>query len=99
MHYYWVIDYLASKDGKTLHPVVIGGRCFTSEMRAQQFMDQTNLSPKAEIMELDTSNTSRASQEIKAKLAVRLHSLEQGMAKAVHKLPEHKVAVGDSYAR
>ena len=95
MHYYWVVDYLPSKDGKTLHPVVIGGRCFTSEMRAQQFIDQTNLSPKAEIMMLDTSNTSRASQEIKAKLAVRLHSLEQGMVKAVHKLPEHRVPVGE----
>lgn len=98
--FYWVVDFLPSKDNKVLHPVVIGGRCFTSEVRAQQFIDQASLSSKAEIMQLDTSNTSRASQEIKAKLAVRYHSLAQGMTKAVHKLPSQSVVPQESqYAR
>lgn len=78
------MDYKQSEDEK-IHPVVIGGRAFSSEIRAQRYMDDANLSRNAEIMELSTSNTSAATQEIKAILVKRYQSLDKGMARAVHR--------------
>ena len=82
--YYWVVDYKQSEDEK-IHPVIIGGRAFSSEVQAQRYMDDASLSRHAEIMELLTSSTSAATQEIKAILVKRYKSLDKGMTRAVHK--------------
>jgi len=83
--YYWVVDYKQAKDG-SLRPVIIGGRAFTSELLAQRYLDDANLSRKAEIFELSTGSTSKASQGIKAQLIKRYKSLDRGMTRAVHKV-------------
>jgi len=82
--YFWVVDYTRAKDD-TLRPVVIGGRAFVTELHAQRYMDDANLSRNAEIMELSTSDTGRATQEIKAILIKRFRSLDKGMRRAVHR--------------
>lgn len=82
--YYWVVDYTADKSNN-LHPVIIGGRAFTSELLAQRYMDDSNLSRKAEIFELPTSDVSRATRMVKAQLVKRYKSLDGGMKRAVHK--------------
>lgn len=82
---FFVVDFLRSKSNK-LHPVVIGGRAFTTESAAQNYMDTANLSQMAEIMHTDTMNQAKATQEIKAKLVQKYKNLEQGMARAVHKV-------------
>jgi len=83
--YYWVVDYTRAKDG-SLRPVIIGGRSFSSELLAQHYMDDANLSQKAEIFELPTSNSSRATQMVKAQLIRRYKSLDKGVRRAVHKV-------------
>lgn len=84
MTYWWVVDYTSAKDGR-MRPVVIGGRAFTSELLAQRYLDDANLSRKAEILELPTSDTSKATQMIKAVLIRRFKSLDKGITRAVHK--------------
>ena len=85
---YWVVDYRADKSGK-YHPVVIGGRSFHTRTQAQNYIDNANLSSRAEIFgPPDVSNTTdigRVTSEIKAILIKRYRSLDQGMARAVHK--------------
>ena len=81
--YFWVVDYRQRKDGK-LAPVVIGGRSFTSNLRAQQYIDDSSLSQRAEIIELSTSNQARATSMVKAKLITRYKDLDKGMTRAVH---------------
>ncbi len=83
MSYYWVIDYHRARNG-SIRPVVIGGRAFTTEVRAQQYIDEANLSPKAEIIELNTSDTSKATRAIKARLIRRYRDLDKGLTRAVH---------------
>lgn len=87
--YYWVVDYKADKQGQ-LHPVIFGGRAFTSELLAQRFIDESNLSPRAEIFPLPTSNQSSATGQVKAKLVKRYGSKgegwEKGLERAVHKV-------------
>lgn len=95
MSYFWVVDYAQSKDG-SLRPVVIGGRSFTTELLAQRYMDDANLSGRAEIFELPTSNTSRATQAIKAKLVKRYKSLDKGITRAKHETPGYKSVVKSS---
>ena len=85
MNYFWVVDYTQAKDGST-RPIVIGGRAFTSALRAQRYLDDANLSRRAEIFELPTGGTSRATQMIKAQLVRRYRSLDRGVARAVHKV-------------
>ena len=85
MDYYWVVDYREDKSGG-LHPVIIGGRAFSSHLRAQNYIDRANLSRKAEIFELPTSSQSKATRTVKAELIKRYRSLDQGMARAVHKV-------------
>lgn len=82
--YFWVVDYKQRKDGN-FSPVIIGGRAFSSEIRAQQYIDESNLSQKAEIIELDTRNQAKATSKIKAQLIRRYKSLDKGMVRAVHK--------------
>lgn len=82
--YFWVVDYTRAKDD-TLRPVVIGGRAFVTELHAQRYMDEANLSRNAEIMELPTSDTGRATQMVKAILIKRFGSLDKGMRRAIHK--------------
>ena len=36
MRYWWIVDYVEAKDGN-LRPVLIKGRYFTSELRAQRY--------------------------------------------------------------
>ena len=81
-----MIDFITTKKGE-VRPVVVGGRAFTSEILAQRYIDEANLSQRAEIMPLPTSSQSTASGMIKAKLAARYHDLEKGMTRAVHKVP------------
>ena len=83
MNYFWVVDYSKSKSGE-IRPVIIGGRAFTSELLAQRYIDDSSLSSKAEIFPLPTSDTSRATQMIKAKLIKRYQNLDQGLVRAVH---------------
>jgi len=83
--FYWVVDYTASKDG-TLRPVVIGGRAFQTELHAQRYIDDSNLSRNAEIIELPTADQSKATGMLKAILVKRHKSLSKGMTRAVHKL-------------
>lgn len=82
---YFVVDFTQDKSGK-LHPVIIGGRAFTTESAAQQYVDTANLSRQAEILHTDTMNQSKATQEIKAQLIKKFRNLNQGMARAVHKV-------------
>jgi len=82
--YFWVVDFRKTKDG-SIRPVVIGGRAFTTELRAQQYIDNSNLSQKAEIFELPTSDTSKATRSIKARLISRYRSLDKGLTRAVHR--------------
>ncbi len=81
--YYWVVDFRQSKDG-LLRPVIIGGRSFTTEIRAQEYIDNSNLSPKAEIYPVDTSDMSKATRVIKAKLITKYKSLDRGLTRASH---------------
>lgn len=83
--YWWVIDFIKAKDG-SLRPVVIGGRAFSTELYAQRYVDDASLSRLAEIVELPTSDTSKATQMLKAKLAKRYKSLDKGMARAIHQV-------------
>jgi len=86
--YYYVVDFKQTKSG-ALRPVVIGGRAFTSKIKAQTYLDDALLSNRAEIIETSTPNRSRATQEIKAKL-VRRYGKEgrgqwqKGLARAIH---------------
>ena len=70
MDYFWVVDYTESSKG-FLVPVVMGGRCFTTEMAAQDFIDNANLSRKAEIFPLPTRDEERATSFIKGELVKR----------------------------
>jgi len=83
--YFWVVDYVSAKDGN-LRPVVIGGRSFTSELVAQRYVDDSNLSRKVEIFELPTSDSSKATSMIKAQLVRRYKDLGKGLTRAVHKV-------------
>lgn len=83
--YFWVVDYKQAGDGN-LRPIIIGGRAFSSELLAQRYLDDANLSRKAEIFPLETGNVGRASQTIKAILVRRYKSLDKGTKRAVHKL-------------
>lgn len=82
--YYWVIDYKETKSGDYI-PVVIGGRAFPSELQAQKYIDDSNLSRRAEIFELDTCNQDKATGAIKAILIRRYKSLDKGMMRASHR--------------
>jgi len=82
--YYLVVDYTESKGGE-LRPIVIGGRSFTTELYAQRYIDDSNLSRRAEIFEVTSSNLDRATQEVKAKLIRRYKSLDKGMKRVSHK--------------
>lgn len=82
--FYWVIDYRQRKDGE-FSPVIIGGRSFHSEQRAQEYIDSSNLSSQAEILELPTSQQNRATQMVKAILVRRLKSLDKGLTRATHR--------------
>ena len=84
MKYYWVIDFKQDKKGN-FHPVVIGGRCFTTQASAQSYIDNSNLSNRAEIIPLDTCSQSKASGKIKAILIKRFKSLDKGLSNAYHK--------------
>ena len=83
MRYWWIVDYVEAKDGN-LRPVLIKGRYFTSELRAQRYIDDANLSRRAEIFELSSTNVQAATQELKAKLAKKYRSLPRAMKRAVH---------------
>lgn len=88
MNYYWVVDYKQSRDG-VMRPIVIGGRSFTSEMKAQSYIDNALLTDNAEIFALPTSNVARATRMIKAKLVERLGhrgkgEWVKGLKRAVH---------------
>ena len=90
MSSWWVVDFKPAKDG-LLRPVVIGGRSFASELKAQSYIDDANLTDKAEIFEADTSSTAKATREIKAKLIVRYGhkgpgEWTKGLKRAVHKV-------------
>jgi len=85
MNFFWVVDFSMDKGGK-VHPVVIGGRAFSTEIAAQKYIDDSNLSQKAEIFPLPTSNQHRATSMIKAQLIRRFKSVSQGMTKAIHKV-------------
>ena len=82
--YYWVVDYSERKDG-TKVPIVIKGRAFSSELQAQRYIDEANLSRNAEIFELSSSNEKAATQELKAKLIRRYKSLDKGMTRVSHR--------------
>ena len=85
--YFWVVDFSQKKDGR-LAPIIIGGRAFTSNSRAQRYIDDSNLSQRAEIVELETSNQARATQAIKAKLITKYRDLDKGMTRAIHNVEE-----------
>ena len=100
MKYYWIIDFGVNRHGE-IFPIILGGRCFASETQALRVMDSlTDLSPKAEIIELPTSNMSMATQKIKGILSVRYHSMKQGIVKASHRLPSQPALTqGGTYAK
>jgi hypothetical protein len=81
--YYWIVDYKSTSKGK-LQPVIIGGHAFTSEMMAQDFIDRSNLSPRAEIFPSDYSSESKAVHQLKGKLIQKYKSLEDGMQRVRH---------------
>jgi len=86
--YWYVVDYKTAKDGG-LRPVVIGGRAFTSSIKAQNYLDDALLSNKAEIFETSSSNRSVATREIKAKLVSRYGhkgkgEWTKGLRRAIH---------------
>ena len=83
---YWIVDYRQDAK-KAFHPVIIGGRAFTSESQAQSYIDNSNLSGKAEIIQLDTTNQGSATQKIKGILIKRYKSLDKGMGTVYH---DHK---------
>ena len=87
MSFFWIVDFKQSKDGLP-RPVVIGGRAFTTGLKAQQYIDDSNLSQRAEIFELNTSNTGKATQMIKARLINRYKDLDRGLTRAIHKSEE-----------
>jgi hypothetical protein len=88
MRYFWIVDYRKDSKG-VFHPVVIGGRAFTSEISAQEYIDHAGLSSRAEIFPLDTSNQAKATQKIKAVLIRRYKSLDKGMTRVGHEKVEN----------
>lgn len=80
---YWVVDYRQTKSGG-MSPVVIGGRAFSSELLAQRYIDDADLSRKAEIFPLPTANAAKATSMIKAQLVKRYKSLDRGTTRATH---------------
>ena len=83
MAYYWIIDFKQNSK-QQLVPVIIGGHAFTSEMLAQDYIDRSNLSPRAEILESDYSSESMATRQLKAKLITKYRSLDAGMRRVNH---------------
>ncbi len=81
--YFWVVDFRQTKDGR-LSPVIIGGRAFTTEVRAQSYIDESSLSSKAEIFPIDTADASKATRVVKAKLIHRYKDLDKGLTRATH---------------
>lgn len=91
MKYFWIVDWRKDSKGN-FHPVVIGGRSFSSEIAAQEYIDHAGLSSRAEIFPLDTANQSKATQKIKAILIRRYKSLDRGMERMGH---EHLASEGN----
>jgi len=81
---FWIVDYKTDSQG-SLRPVIIGGRAFPNELLAQKYIDEANLSRKAEVFDLPTTDISKATQMVKAKLIKRYKSLDEGMKRAYHK--------------
>lgn len=86
--YFYVVDFKQATDGN-LRPVVIGGRAFTSHIKAQSYMDDALLSNRAEIIEVSSPTRSVATREIKAKLVRRYGrqgrgQWQKGLKRAIH---------------
>lgn len=83
-NYYWVVDFVEKPNGK-IQQVIIGGRGFDSEMAAQRFLDRTNVSRQAKIIELSTRNQARASQLLKGKRVQETGDMSDGLVRVRHK--------------
>ncbi len=81
---FWVVDYLQSKSGKP-SPVIMGGRCFHTRDQAQEYADDANLSPRAQIYDFPTPNESKATHYLKGVLIKELKSLDKGMVNVRHR--------------
>jgi len=76
----WVVDY--NKKGR---PFLFGP--YISEVRAQKYIDD-NLSSRAELFDLTTTNRSEATRQLKAKFVDKLHDLDSGTKRFRHSVKE-----------
>jgi len=79
-NYFWVVDFTSAG-----RPIVIKGRSFSNELRAQRYIDDSSLSRRAEVFELTSTSEAEATRELKAILVRRYKSLDKGITRAVHK--------------
>ena len=78
---YWILEWTPNKEGD-LKPNLFGS--YSSELAAEEYKDEANMSDRAKIYRLGTANTAKATQLLKAMNVLDKKDVTQGMQRFRH---------------
>jgi len=89
---YWILEWTEHKKTGAMKPDLFGP--FGSESRADEYLEMANMSEAAQVYNLSTQNSARATQMLKAKNVISRGSVSEGMQRFRHPQGHRKSSGG-----